>query len=51
MKLNISTDAAYLFNLQNPPRQQNFKGLCIAITESKVCEGNVDFQELLEKNS
>ena len=46
---NILPDIPCLFNLPNQLMQQNFKELCIAISEINVCEGNVDFHEVLEK--
>ena len=45
----ISPDIPCLINLPNQLRQQNFKEFCTAISETKVCEGDVDFHDVLEK--
>ena len=45
----ISPDIPCLINLPNQLIQQNFKEFCTAISEIKVCEGNVDFHDVLEE--
>ena len=45
----ISPDIPCLINLPSQLTQQNFKEFCTAISKIKVCEGNVDVDDVLGK--
>ena len=45
----IYPDLPCLINLPNQLTRQNFMEFCTAISEIKVCEGKLDFHDVLDK--